>query len=266
MIFLNRNFSSFVIVRHIRNLYLRTIRFYQTINYFYHHEQYSRYLLDRAAGCGNRPRIRIRLLPQDETRERRQRPNEGDCRTRAFRRNGIPQTAVQDRNDRFHRAGHLFRNPGLRARRAEQMGALRIPHRRLLLGPGRILRHENSHLRLGPNRRSRPKFAQPRTESRLPERCRDGACRRRARTLRHLALVHNPRPLRRRLGHRQTRHDDYHHAHIRNGCIDAGALRTCRRRYLHQGGRCGCRPGREGRGRNPGRRPTKSSYNCRQCG
>ena len=33
--------------------------------------------------------------------------------------------------------------------------------------------------------------------------------------------------------------------HIRNGCIDAGALRTCRRRYLHQGCRCGCRPGRK---------------------
>ncbi len=73
----------------------------------------------------------------------------------------------------------LLGRRGLRAQRAEQVGAVRLPHRRVLLRPGRLVRHEDRHLGQQPHRRRRPEVAQPGPAGRLPLRGRDGPDRRR---------------------------------------------------------------------------------------
>ena len=53
----------------------------------------------------------------------------------------------------------------------------------------------------------------------------------------------------RRAAETRGHHND--DADFRHGRLDAGPVRTCRRRHLHQGGRCGRRSGGQGRGGHP---------------
>ncbi len=57
-----------------------------------------------------------------------------------------------------------------------------------------------------------------------------------------------------------------HHALLRHGCQQPGAVCSRRRRYLHQGGRRRCRPGRQGRAGHSGRRSAQPGHDRRQRG
>lgn len=151
--------------------------------------EYSSDFLARTGRGVDRPRIRPLLLRPDEAAERGERDHANHCRTRPQGRNGLPETTVQDRRDRFSGPVSLLCRAGLWVRGAEPVGAVRFPDRRLLLGAGRIYRHENGDVCFGENGAGRFRVVGPGAESRFPIRCRDGAGGRRARAARHLGLV-----------------------------------------------------------------------------
>ena len=196
----------------------------------------------RCAGGG------VDLLLADEARGRGYGAYARNRRARPQGRHGLPAPAVQGRPHRLPRPGALLRLPGLRRGRAEPVGSLRIPHGRFLLGPGWLLRHEDRDLCLGPHGQRRAAVARPRPEGRLPQRRRHGARGRGPRTARHFVLVSDSGPFHRRGRAAEARrhHDD--DADLRHGRFDAGPLRACRWRHLHQGGRRGRRPRGQGRG------------------
>ena len=146
------------------------------------------------------------------------------------------------------------------------MGALRLPDGRILFGTGRLFRHEDRDLRFGAYGQRRAPVARPRPEGRIPQRRGDGAGRSGAGPARHFVLVRHPRIFRRCHRTAETRRHHDHHADLRHGRFDAGALRARRRRHLYQGGRRGRRPRGQGRGGNSRRRPAQSRDHRRQCG
>ncbi len=154
----------------------------------------------------------------------------------------------------------------VRARGAEQMGTVRFSHGRFVFGPCRLYRHEDGHLRFVQDGPCGQPVAQPGAAGGVPQRCGDGAGGRGARPARHFVVVRGVELLRRYGGSAETGGDDHDDADFRYGRLHPGVVRPCGRRYLHQGGRCGCRPGGEGRSGYPGRRSAQSGHDSRQRG
>ena len=206
------------------------------------------------------------VLPPDEARGRGYAAHARDRRARAQGRHGLPAPAVQGRRHRLRGAGAVFRLAGLRRRGAERLGSLRLHHRRLFLGACGLLRHEDRDLRFGPYGQCRAAVAGPRPEGRIPQRCGDGTGGRGPRPARHFVLVRHSEPFRR--GRRAAEARGHHHddADLRHGRLDAGSVRACRRRHLHQGGRRGRRPGGQGRSGHPRGRSAQSRDHRRQRG
>ena len=92
-------------------------------------------------------------------------------------------------NHRLCHPRNLLRNPGLRFRRSELLGSIRIPDRRFLLRTCRLCGNENGHLRILKDGQCRKEVPQFRSEDCVPLRSRYGAYRRRTGSSGHFRLV-----------------------------------------------------------------------------
>ena len=153
------------------------------------YEQHPSYLLDRSAGLPRGSRIRMVFLSRDDALQRGNGPHERDRGPRPSRRDGLLATTIQSRNGRLSDSGAVLRLPRLRTGRAEPVGSVRIPHGRPFLRLGRLYRHADRDLRLGPHGACREPVAESRAQSSFPQRRSDGSGRRRPRSARHLGLV-----------------------------------------------------------------------------
>ena len=148
--------------------------------------------MDSAGIIGARTCFCLLLLPPDAARKRGNRAHGAHSRSSAPRCHVLLAAAIQGGGHGVLSAGGILRAYGLRPARAKRLGAGGIPHRRFLLGPCRILGHEDGHLRLGAHGQCRAEVAQRRPAHSLPQRRSNGACGRGAWIARHIVLVHHP--------------------------------------------------------------------------
>ena len=106
------------------------------------------------------------FLSRDDALQRGNGPHERDRGPRPSRRDGLLATTIQSRNGRLSDFGAVLRLPRLRTGRAEPVGSVRIPHGRPFLRLGRLYRHADRDLRLGPHGACREPVAESRAQSR----------------------------------------------------------------------------------------------------
>ena len=193
----------------------------------------------------------VRAVPDVVAAEaaRRERAHAGDRARRPGRRGRVPAQAVHDHRGRGDRAVL----PARLLRQARVGRGVRIPHRRAVLGRGRVHRHERRRALERPDGRSGPRGPAAGLQGRVPRRLGDRAARRRARPPRRGGLLLGAHRLDREqpaVGGRRP-----HRARVRR--LAHLGLRPSRRWHLHEGGRRRRGSRREDRGRDPGGRPAQ---------
>ncbi len=101
----------------------------------------------------------------------------------------LPEAAVQSGRHVLRGDRDLALADGLRLGGAKPLGSVRFPHRRVLLRPGGLLRHEHGHAGQQPDRGRRPQVAQPGPPGGVPLRGGDGPDGRRSGPVGHHPLV-----------------------------------------------------------------------------
>ncbi len=157
-------------------------------------------------------------------------------------------------------AGLRQRQPG----RVALAGGRQFPRGRLLLGPGRLLRHAHRHPGQRAHHQRGAGQPEPGPGRGIQRRRRHGHERGRTGCSRAEPALH---PLQQHVPG-SLGHDAYPAGHLRllPGRQQHRAVRPRGRRHLHQGRRRGRRPGGQGRGRHPRGRPAQPRRHRRQRG